>query len=390
MGGCVALVVAGGRGRRFGGDLPKQYCTLGGVAVIRHSLERFLAHPGVDAVQPVIHPDDSDLFAEAARGLDALLSPVHGGTTRQDSVRNGLEAVAAREPDTVLIHDAARPFIAAEVISGVIAALDDHVGAIPALPVADTLKRGGDGLIGDTVDREGLYRAQTPQGFRFQDILAAHRDMAGQELTDDAALAEAAGHSVALVPGSEENQKVTTTEDLSRAERLIPRETRIGTGFDVHAIEPGDHVILCGVEIASEFGLKGHSDADVAMHAVTDALMGAVNAGDIGQHFPPSDPQWKGAASEVFLRKAGELVAEAGGRIVNLDVTVICERPKVGPHREAMAANLARILGLGAERVSVKATTTEKLGFTGRGEGIAAQASASVEVVGSVEVAGTV
>ena len=380
MGGCVVLVVAGGRGRRFGGDLPKQYHRLGGVPVIRHSLIRFLAHSRVDAVQPVIHPDDADLFAEAAAGL-AVLDPVHGGATRQDSVRHGLEAVAGRSPDSVLIHDAARPFIGDEITSRVVEALDDHVGVIPALPVADTLKRGIDGLIAGTVDREGLWRAQTPQGFRYAEILAAHRAQAGAELTDDAAVLEAAGHAVALVMGSEENQKVTTTEDLERAERLIARETRLGNGFDVHAIErPGDGVTLCGVRIPCDFRLKGHSDADVAMHALTDALMGAVGAGDIGQHFPPSDPQWKGAASEIFLRKAGDLIAQAGGRIVNVDVTVICEAPKVGPHREAMAERLAGILAIESGRVSVKATTTEKLGFAGRGEGIAAQAVASVEI----------
>ncbi len=375
----IALVVAGGRGRRFGSGVPKQYRLLGGKAVIRHALEAFLAHPGVAAVQPVIHADDAGLFADVARGLD-LLEPVAGGAERQDSVRNGLKAVEALGPDAVLIHDAARPFVPADVISRVIGALEVHAGAIPALAVADTLKRGRDGCIVGTVDREGLYRAQTPQGFRFADILEAHGTLAGRSLTDDASLMEEAGHTVALVAGSEENFKMTTSEDLKRAERLTARETRVGTGFDVHGVEPGNAVILCGITIPCTFALKGHSDADVAMHAITDAVLGAIGAGDIGSHFPSGDPRWKGAASSIFLEHTRDLVAEAGGRIVNVDLTVICEAPRIGPHREDMRNSLAGILGVDPERIGVKGTTTEKLGYTGRGEGIAAQAVATVEL----------
>lgn len=384
MGGCVALVVAGGRGSRFGGDLPKQYRLLAGKAVIRHALEAFAAHPAVDAILPVIHPDDGDLFAEAAAGLD-LLPPAFGGATRQESVRLGLEALAGRAPDRVLIHDAARPFPGSGLISRVIEALDAVPGAIPALPVADTLKRGESGQIAGTVDRSGLWRAQTPQGFRYKDILDLHRRFQGAELTDDAALCEQAGLAVALVPGSEENQKVTTQEDLIRAERAARHEIRCGTGFDVHAIVPGDGVTLCGVKIPGDFALKGHSDADVALHALTDAILGAIGAGDIGTHFPPSDSQWKGAPSDIFLRHAAKLVAERGGRILNVDLTIVCEKPKVGPHRPAMETRIAEILGIDAERVNVKGKTTEQLGFTGRGEGIAAQAAASVEFPASGE-----
>ena len=382
MGACVALVVAGGRGSRFGGDLPKQYRLLAGKAVIRHALEAFAAHPEVDAILPVIHPDDGDLFAQAAAGLD-LLPPAFGGATRQESVRLGLEALAGRAPDRVLIHDAARPFPGSALISRVIEALNRMPGAIPALPVADTLKRGESGRIAGTVDRAGLWRAQTPQGFRYPDILDLHRRFRGAELTDDAALCEQAGLAVALVQGSEENQKVTTQEDLVRAERAARHEIRCGTGFDVHAIVPGDGVTLCGVKIPGDFALKGHSDADVALHALTDAILGAIGAGDIGTHFPPSDSQWKGAPSDIFLRHAAKLVAERGGRILNVDLTIVCERPKVGPHRPAMETRIAEILGIDAERVNVKGKTTEQLGFTGRGEGIAAQAAASVELPAS-------
>jgi 2-C-methyl-D-erythritol 4-phosphate cytidylyltransferase/2-C-methyl-D-erythritol 2,4-cyclodiphosphate synthase len=379
MGGCVALVVAGGRGSRFGGDLPKQYRLLAGKAVIRHALEAFAAHPGVDAILPVIHPDDGDLFAEAAAGLD-LPPPAFGGATRQESVRLGLEALIGQAPDRVLIHDAARPFPGADLISRVIEALDAAPGAIPALPVADTLKRGESGRVAGTVDRAGLWRAQTPQGFRYADILDLHRRFRGAELTDDAALCEQAGLAVALVQGSEENQKVTTREDLIRAERAARHEIRCGTGFDVHAIVPGDGVTLCGIKIPGDFALKGHSDADVALHALTDAILGAIGAGDIGTHFPPSDSQWKGAPSDIFLGHAAKLVAERGGRILNADLTIVCEKPKVGPHRPAMETRIAEILGIDEERVNVKGKTTERLGFTGRGEGIAAQAAATVEL----------
>ena len=381
MGDCAALIVAAGRGRRFGGEIPKQYRMLGGISVLRRTLLCFVRHPRISAVRGVIHPDDGDLFAEAAQGLD-ILEPVPGGALRQDSVRLGLESLAGLAPDTVLIQDAARPFVDQDLISRVLDALETTPAAIPALPVSDTLKRQDETgrLTAGTVDRAGLWRAQTPQGFRYGDIMAAHQRFAGAELTDDAAVAEQAGLSVALVQGSEENEKVTTQADLERAERLLGGyETRIGTGFDVHRFGAGDHVILCGVTIPFDFGLEGHSDADVGMHALTDALLGAIPAGDIGLHFPPSDPQWRGAPSETFLRHAADLV-RARGRIVNVDVTLICENPKITPYRQAMIENISSILDLDVYRVSIKGTTTEKLGFTGRGEGIAAQAAVSVRL----------
>jgi 2-C-methyl-D-erythritol 4-phosphate cytidylyltransferase/2-C-methyl-D-erythritol 2,4-cyclodiphosphate synthase len=290
--------------------------------------------------------------------------------------------LAALAPRTVLIHDGARPFVGDAVIGRVLDALGSADGAIAALPITDTLKRGADGRVTGTVARAGLWRAQTPQGFRFAEILAAHRNAVGQELTDDAAVAERAGLAVALVEGAPENIKVTTQEDLVRAERWIAdaTETRVGQGFDVHRFGPGNQVMLCGIAIPHDAGLLGHSDADVGLHALTDAILGALGAGDIGQHFPPSDARWKDAESRVFLRHAGSLVAAAGGRIRHLDVTVICERPKIGPYRAAMAACIAEALGIDAGRVSVKATTTEGLGFTGRGEGIAAQAIATLSL----------
>jgi 2-C-methyl-D-erythritol 4-phosphate cytidylyltransferase/2-C-methyl-D-erythritol 2,4-cyclodiphosphate synthase len=309
-----------------------------------------------------------------------------GGAERQDSVRNGLEHLAAMgAPDKVLIHDAVRPFVAADVISTVVSAIHADRGALPALPVADTLKRAHDGIVETTVDRSGLWRAQTPQGFPFAALLAAHRAAKGKVLTDDAAVAEAAGLAVALVTGSELNFKITGPDDMERAERLLNpqnhhegRATRIGTGFDVHAFEDGDFAMICGIEIPHTHKLKGHSDADVGLHAITDALLGAAGKGDIGVYFPPSDAKWRGAPSDIFLKAAGEMIAADGGRIENIDITIICETPKVGPHREKMRARVANILGLAIDRVNVKGKTTEQLGFLGRSEGIAAQAVASV------------
>lgn len=376
----VVLVVAAGRGRRFGGDLPKQYHDLAGRMVLRHTLAAFACNPEIDAVRAVIHPDDRQLYDMAAAGLN-LLEPVPGGASRQDSVRLGLESLKDLGATKVLIHDGARPFIDAGTIGRVIAALDHHPGALPAVPVADTLKRGRDGFVADTVDRSALFRAQTPQGFRYADILAAHQAVIGNELTDDAAVAEKAGLAVELVAGTEDNVKITTSADLERARRLFdgPGEVRSASGYDVHRFDPAKKAVwLCGVEVPHDSGLEGHSDADVALHALTDAVLGAIAAGDIGRHFPPTDPKWKGAASDQFLAHAGSLVGAKGGRIVNVDVTIICERPKVGPHRAAMSARVAEILGISQDRVSVKATTTEGLGFTGRREGIAAQAMASV------------
>ena len=378
MGGTVALVVGAGEGQRFGGELPKQYHLLAGVAVMRRSLKAFMDHPDVSAVQAVIHPNHHELYDAAVQGL-ALPVPVDGGATRQGSVLNGLESLNADEPSTVLIHDAARPLVDPGVISRVLAALQTSPGAIPALAVADTLKRSDGQFVETTVDRQGLWRAQTPQGFHYQNILAAHRQAGGDELTDDAAVAERAGLAVAIVEGSEDNIKVTRTGDMVRAERILGAgETRTGLGFDVHRFGPGDHVMLCGVKVPHEFGLEGHSDADVGLHAVTDALLGAIGEGDIGTHFPPSDPQWKGTESDIFLRHAGDVIAGMGGRISNIDVTLICEQPKIGPHRAAMIKRMAEILSITEHRISIKATTTERLGFTGRGEGIAAQAAATV------------
>jgi 2-C-methyl-D-erythritol 4-phosphate cytidylyltransferase/2-C-methyl-D-erythritol 2,4-cyclodiphosphate synthase len=378
---CVALIVAAGRGSRIGGPLPKQWLDLVGRPVLRHSLDTFATHPSVTAMHVVIHPDDRALFEQAASGLD-IGPPIAGGATRQDSVRLGLEAIAADKPDLVLIHDGARPFADATLIDRVITALAVHPGAIPAQPVHDTLKRVNGTVIDTTVPRAGLWRAQTPQGFRFPEILTAHRAVAGQELTDDAAVLEHAGLAVAIVPGSEDNIKITTNDDMDRAtERLMSHgETRVGTGFDVHHFVPGDHVMIGGVRVPHDRALEGHSDADVALHALTDAILGALAAGDIGRHFPPSDPQWKGAASSKFLAHASSLAAKAGATIVHVDVTVICEKPKVSPHAAAMTTSIASILGIEEGRVSVKGTTTDKLGFTGRGEGIAAQAVATVRV----------
>jgi len=375
----AALIVAAGRGHRLGGAMPKQYLPLAGRAVLRHSLETFARHPAVGAVRVVIHRDDLDLYGAAADGL-GLLPPVEGGATRQESVRLGLESLRELNPARVLIHDAARPFADAALIQRMIGALDGSPGAIPALPVADTIKRGSAGMIVETVDRQALWRAQTPQAFRYGEILAAHQAAAGRELTDDAAVAEAAGLTVALVPGAEENFKVTTEADLSRAERILApaADIRCGNGFDVHRFAPGNQVMICGIALSHDHGLEGHSDADVGLHALTDAILGAIGAGDIGQHFPPGDPRWRGADSIRFLAHAAALVAERGGRLLSLDVTIICERPKIGPHRAAMIARIAEILGLDPSRVSVKATTTEGLGFTGRREGIAAQATATV------------
>jgi 2-C-methyl-D-erythritol 4-phosphate cytidylyltransferase / 2-C-methyl-D-erythritol 2,4-cyclodiphosphate synthase len=380
--GCVALVLAGGSGSRFGGPLPKQYLDLAGRPVMARTLAAFAAHPAIDAVRAVIRAEDRARYDRAAVGLE-LLEPVTGGAARQDSARLGLESLASIAPDRVLIHDAARPFVDAGVITRTLAALDGAPAAVPALPLADTLKRSEDGRsVAATIDRALLWRAQTPQAFRYSEILAAHRAAAGHALTDDAAVAEAANLAVALVMGSEDNFKITTEDDMARARRLLAAgwETRIGQGFDVHGFAAGDAVTLCGVRIPHDRALEGHSDADAGLHAATDAVLGAIGAGDIGVHFPPSDPRWRNAPSDTFLRRAAELVAARGGEIVNLDVTLICEAPRIGPHRAAMVARIAEILGLSPSRVSVKATTTEGLGFTGRREGIAAQAVASVRL----------
>ena len=382
----LALIVAGGRGVRAGGDVPKQYRTLGGIKVLRRTALAFLQHPDVAGVQVVIHPDDAGSYADAVQGLD-LPPPVAGGETRQQSVARGLAALSTESEAIVLIHDAARPLVSADLIGRCIGKAraqwnaGEAVAVVPALPVADSLRRGNDRLEAE-VDRSGLVRVQTPQCFELRAFKTLHEASADAEATDDAALAMRAGWAVATVPGDEMNMKLTDVEDFARAEWMLAARlvTRTGMGFDVHAFEPGDHVWIGGVRIPHGRALRGHSDADVALHALTDALLGAIAAGDIGDHFPPSDPQWKGAPSPLFLEHSRALVEERGGRIDHVDVTIICEAPRIGPHRDAMRARIAELLRLGLQRVSVKATTTERLGFTGRGEGIAAQAVATIRM----------
>ncbi len=374
----AGLLVAAGTGRRFGSPSPKQDPDLAGRPVVRHAAEALLAHVGL--LQPV---GEAEALAAALAGLPHL-PPVAGGVTRQDSVRLGLEALAANAPEIVLVHDAARPVIPPGTIPDLLAALADADGAIPACPVADTLKRSAaDGSIAATVPREGLVRAQTPQAFRFPVLLALHRAGTLSAVTDDASLLEAAGRRVRLVAGSEDNVKITYPADLDRVARalggpaLLPR---VGTGFDVHVFEAGRTLMLCGVAVPHDRGLAGHSDADVGIHALCDAIYGALAEGDIGRHFPPSEATWKDADSARFLRHAGERIRARGGRLANADVTLICERPKITPFAPAMIARLGELLDVPAARISVKATTTERLGFTGRNEGIAAQAVATVLV----------
>ncbi len=384
----AVVIVAAGRGTRAseaGDALPKQYRRLAGVPVLTRTLGAFARHPAIAGIVSVIHPEDRDHYdAAAAPFAGRLLAPVPGGATRQESVLAGLEALHSESPASVLIHDAARPFVSAGVIDRVTGALERSDGALPALAVADTLKRGAGGAVAETVERAGLWAAQTPQGFRYDAIVSAHhaaRAAQGHTFTDDASIAEWHGMGVALVEGEAGNMKLTTADDFALAEqRLAAGETRVGQGFDVHAFEAGDHVLLCGVRIPHDKSLAGHSDADVGLHAVTDALLGAVGEGDIGSHFPPSDPRWRGASSAIFLRDAAARVQARGGALVHVDVTLICERPKIGPHREAMRDTLAALLDTEPARVSVKATTTEGLGFTGRGEGIAALATATVRL----------
>ena len=382
----VAMVMAAGSGRRLGGEKPKQFLKIGGVPILRLAVSALLSHPGIGAVRVVSDPEQATAVSAALAGLE-IGEPITGGAERDQSVRNGLSGIAELSPEIVLIHDAARPFIPHAVIDRVLAALEGAPGAIPALPVADTVKRVADDRISVTVPRQDLVRAQTPQGFRYQAILDAHAAAGGLGLTDDAGALEVAGLDVAVVAGDASLHKITTAEDLRMARMAHGQdeETRVGTGFDVHRFGPGDSVTLCGITVPHTVSLTGHSDADVGLHALTDALLGAIGDGDIGAHFPPSDPQWKGADSAAFLVEARRLVAARGGRIVNVDVTLICERPKIGPHRETMRKRVAEILGITVGRVSVKATTTEQLGFAGRGEGIAAQAAATVRLPAMID-----
>ena len=380
-GSTVALVVAAGSGSRAGGGVPKQYRTVGRKAVLAHTVEH-LRCAGIDDVRVVIGEGQGDLYRAATEGL-ALPSPITGGAERRDSVRSGLEAIAASGgAGHILIHDAARPFVPRAVVARLIEALGTQSGAVPVLPVSDTLARSA-GALGATVERDGVIRVQTPQAFRFEAILAAHRAWRGGPATDDAQIARAAGVEVATVIGDAALEKLTFEEDFERAERSLEWRmvARTGLGFDVHAFAEGESLWLGGVEVPHSRGLKGHSDADVVLHAVTDAILGTIAGGDIGDHFPPTDAKWRGAPSSLFVEHALGLVESRGGRIDHVDVVIICEEPRIGPHREAMRARVAALLRLPFEAVSIKATTTERLGFTGRGEGIAAQAVATVRIL---------
>lgn len=370
----AAIIVAAGRGTRAGGNIPKQWQNLRGEAVLSRTFKTLRAH--VDAICVVLHADDIAHWDTLGLTADCIAI---GGDTRNASVHAGLEALSTFAPDKVLIHDAARPLVNAEIIRAVIDALDTHQGAAPAVAVTDALWTGQNGFVNGTQDREGLFRAQTPQGFDFNAILAAHKTQT-TPAADDVAVARAAGIDVAIVAGSERNLKITTQDDFLRAANMLGDEmdVRTGNGYDVHRFGTGDHVWLCGVKVPHGRSLQGHSDADVGMHAVTDAIYGALGMGDIGQHFPPSDPQWKGAESRIFLRHAVDLAKENGFKISNVDCTLVCEFPKIGPHQPAMKAALAAIMGLDIARISVKATTSERLGFTGREEGIAAIATATL------------
>lgn len=382
----ACLVVAAGRGLRAGTGIPKQYRPIAGIAMLKRTLQALAGMDRIDVVLPVIGEGDVPDFDALVGPIPDVLPPVFGGATRQNSVRSGLEALASTDPpDLILVHDGARPFVSANMVERVITALaSGAAAAIPVLPVTDTVKRiDKDGkTVRETVDRSVLRRVQTPQGFQFDALLDAHRSTAWAELTDDAAVMEQAGITVIAVDGDVANTKITTPEDFQEAERRMGelQTARTGMGFDVHRFEPGHAVTLCGVSIPHTARLAGHSDADVGLHALTDALLGAIAAGDIGDHFPPSDPQWKGAPSEKFLRHAAGLVTARGGTVDHVDITLICEKPKIGPHKPAMRDAIAAMLGIAVDRVSVKATTTEKLGFTGREEGIAAQAVATVRV----------
>jgi 2-C-methyl-D-erythritol 4-phosphate cytidylyltransferase / 2-C-methyl-D-erythritol 2,4-cyclodiphosphate synthase len=382
----VAMIVGAGRGSRMSGTTPKQYRSLGGMPIIRRTMTAFLRHPEISHVQVVIHPDDRNLYFDTIADLD-LPPPVIGGATRQDSVRLGLESMVELSPSKVIIHDAVRPFVDQDTISAVIGALDEVPAAIAGVPVTDTLKRCKQGIVGDTVDRTDVWRALTPQGFRYDSILAAHRaahlrDPNHLNLTDDAAVAEEAGIEIAMVRGNEENFKITTEHDLVRAQMILNMgrlEHHVGYGFDAHPFGPGDHVMLCGIPVPHEAGIARQQNMDVPLNALTDALLGTFGTVSNEDHFKPDLPRWAGGSSELFVRRAVSLVAMKGGQILNVDVTIICESPKIGPHRSSMVPRLASLLNVSEDRVSVKATTTEGLGFAGRREGIATQAMATVQ-----------
>jgi 2-C-methyl-D-erythritol 4-phosphate cytidylyltransferase/2-C-methyl-D-erythritol 2,4-cyclodiphosphate synthase len=383
----AVVIVAGGRGHRAGAGKPKQYRSIKGEPLLRHALRSFDEHRAVGQIVPVIHGDDAADYTAAAAGLDRkCIAPVFGGATRQLSVFAGLQAIETSAPDFVLVHDAVRPLFSQALVSRAIDAVKTASAAVPVVPVTDTVKRvDASGNVAATLDRNELRLTQTPQIFSYAKLLTAHRSAVAkglQDFSDDASLAEWAGIPVATFPGETGNVKFTTADDFLRAEPLsgVPYEFRNGTGFDIHAFGPGDHVTLGGVKIPHTKSLNGHSDADVLLHALTDAVLGAIGEADIGTHFPPSDEKWRGAASEIFLRHAIGLLEKFGGSLVNLDATLLCEAPKIGPHRDAIRASIAVIAGIDASRVAVKATTMEKLGFIGRGEGIAAMASATVRL----------
>lgn len=373
----TALVVAAGKGERLGAGLPKQFRPLAGKSLLRRAVEPLLAHPRIDQVRIVVGPGQESHAEEALAGL-SVDRPVLGGETRQQSVCNGLSAVQGRR---VLVHDAARPFCPPAVIDRLIDALEEHDGAVPVLPVTDTLARAGD-LLGEPIDRAGAVRVQTPQAFDTERLRSAHAAWSGEPATDDATVARAAGARIAAVEGDSLLEKLTTEADWRRSEEMLAARMlpRTGMGFDVHGFSGEGPIMMGGIAIPHARGLAGHSDADVALHAITDALLGAAALGDIGQHFPPSDPRWKGAGSDIFLARAAELIRSRGGLIDHVDCTIIAEEPRVGPHRAAMQGRIAAILGLHEAQVSVKATTTEGLGFTGRREGVAAQAVASIRM----------
>ncbi len=375
----VALIVAAGSGSRTGLDFPKQYLSLGDEMMLTKTIRAFYDHPEIDQIQLVINPDDIDLYREAIKGFK-LPHWVAGSTTRQKSVHAGLDAIERFAPDTVLIHDAARPFVSADLISRCLKAMEKYKAVLPALPVVDTLKSVRENEVKETLDRNHIVAAQTPQCFDYEAILGAHRIYHSQEVTDDVALAELSGIPVHWIRGSQANIKITTHEDIAMIKSSNLTDIRTGMGYDVHKFAPNRDMWLGGIKVPHEEGLAGHSDADVALHAITDAVLGAIGEGDIGTHFPPSDDKWKGASSDRFLAHAAKLVAEKGGVISHIDLTIICEAPKIGPHRDKMRAKISEILEIATPRVSVKGTTTEKLGFTGRKEGIAAQAVATVKL----------
>ncbi len=387
----VALITACGRGNRFnrGEGIPKQYLPLAGIPMLRHSIMAFLNHPQVSDVLCVIHPDDIELYEQSTIGLD-LLNPVFGGETRQSSIRIGLEELIDYKPNKVLIHDGVRPFVSKRIINGILEKLESHPAVIPAIAVEDTIKKIGDGKIEWTLERENLWRAQTPQGFLYQDILNSHIAFKDLNFTDDSALNEYAGIPVAIVPGSQNNFKITTEEDYDRAKHMIPfliddyrEETRCGIGFDVHGFrkienDEDNFIRLCGTEIEFDKKILAHSDGDVGIHALIDALLGAIGRGDIGEHFPPSEQKWKNCDSREMLKKVYELIQKSSASILNIDLTIICEKPKILKYKNKMKEELSAILGISTQRINIKATTTEKLGFIGREEGIACQAIASV------------